>query len=141
MTDARPAQAADFPAIRALYAELSWGLEQVSEDSALWDATLAHGAVFVTGPLGAPTAMATLHLLPWLGRRGAPYAFVENVATLPDRRGEGLGSTVMRAALEAAQAAGAYKLCLLTMRDGGARGFYEKLGFSADARWGMALRL
>ena len=138
---ARPAATEDFPAIRALYAELAWGLENVSDDPALWEAIRASGTVFVTGAPGAPTAMATLHVHPGLGRHGASYAFIENVATLPERRGEGLATTVMQAAEAAARAAGAYKICLLTMREGGARPFYERLGYTADERWGMALRL
>lgn len=139
----RIALPADFPAIRALYAELSWGLETVAEDPALWSAMLAapDATIFVAGAPGAPLAMATLHLHRGLGRRGARYGFLENVATLPSRRGEGLGRAVVLAAVEAARAAGAYKLCLLTMREGGARGFYESCGFDGEERHGMAIRL
>ena len=42
---ARPAATEDFPAIRALYAELAWGLENVSDDPALWEAVRASGTV------------------------------------------------------------------------------------------------
>ncbi|MGG7564612.1 GNAT family N-acetyltransferase [Rhodovulum sp. DZ06] len=139
----RRARPEDFPAIRALYAELSWGLENVSDDPALWGQVLHTPGtfVYVAGDAGAPLSMATLHLHPNLGRKGAGYAFVENVATLPHRRNEGLGRAVVEACVEEARAGGAYKVQLLTMRDGGARGFYEALGFAADTRWGLALRL
>lgn len=139
----RRARPEDFPAIRALYAELSWGLENVSDDADLWGRVLHTPGtfVYVAGDAGAPASMATLHLHPNLGRNGAGYAFVENVATLPGRRKEGLGRAVVEACVEEARAGGAYKVQLLTMRDGGARGFYEALGFAADSRWGLALRL
>ena len=47
---------------------------------------------------------------------------------------------VMNALIEAAWAADAYKIMLLTGRRAEARGFYEKLGFDGNEKHGMILR-
>lgn len=90
---------------------------------------------------GTLAAMLTLHVLPNVTRAGRPYALVENVVTRVDRRGEGIGRAVMQDAVKVAAEAGVYKLMLLTAQSRTARIFYEKLGFSADEKWGMSLRL
>ncbi len=46
----------------------------------------------------------------------------------------------MQAAIDAAWAADCYKIMLLTGRTAEARGFYEKLGFGTDEKWGMTIR-
>jgi hypothetical protein len=42
--------------------------------------------------------------------------------------------------MQSAWAAGAYKIMLLTGKSLGAKGFYEKLGFSDDRKHGMMIR-
>ena len=84
--------------------------------------------------------MATLHILPNMTFSGRPYALAENVVTLNSHQGKGHGRTVMSYLQEQAWAANAYKVMLLTGRSAAARGFYEKLGYSADQKWGMVLR-
>ena len=85
-------------------------------------------------------AMATLHILPNVTQGGRAYALVENMVTHRDHRGAGHGARVMHAVVEAAWAAGCYKIMLMTGRTAAARGFYEKLGFGAEEKWGMTPR-
>ncbi len=89
---------------------------------------------------GQVAAMATLHVLPNLSFGGRPYALVENVATLKSHQGRGIGRRVMEEIAAFAWSKDAYKIMLLTGRDLGARGFYEKLGYSAEEKYGMTLR-
>ncbi|MFL4468612.1 GNAT family N-acetyltransferase [Tateyamaria armeniaca] len=89
---------------------------------------------------GALVAVATLHILPNITQQGRSYALIENVVTHRDHRGQGFGRAVMNSAMEAAWAAGCYKIMLLSGKKGQARGFYEALGFGADEKWGMTIR-
>ena len=84
--------------------------------------------------------MATLHLLPNMTYGGRPYGLVENVVTLSAMQGQGLGRAVMEAVIAAAWEADAYKIMLLTGKEAGAKGFYYKLGFSNEQKFGMMLR-
>lgn len=84
--------------------------------------------------------MATLHVIPNLTFGGRAYAIVENVVTLRAYRGQGFGAAVMEAVVEAAWAANAYKVMLLTGKTMGAKGFYEKLGFTDQDKYGMTIR-
>jgi GNAT superfamily N-acetyltransferase len=85
--------------------------------------------------------MATLHLMPNMTYHGRPFGLIENVVTLPDARGQGFARAVMMALADTAQDANAYKIMLLTGRDNEAKGFYERLGYNADEKHGMILRL
>ena len=73
---------------------------------------------------GALRAMATLHVLPNMTYGGRPYALIENVVTAKAHRGHGHARAVMEAVIQAAWAADAYKIMLLTGRARGAQGFY-----------------
>lgn len=56
--------------------------------------------------------------------------YVENVAVLPDRRGEGLGQVLMDTLAELARARGCSSLTLDAYASNGpARAFYERLGY------------
>ncbi|MBY5933852.1 GNAT family N-acetyltransferase [Tateyamaria omphalii] len=105
-------------------------------------AVVTHTGTTVLGVFSDTTlvAMATLHILPNVTQGGRPYALVENVVTQRDHRGTGQGRRVMQAVIDAAWAADCYKIMLLTGRTADARGFYEKLGFGADEKWGMTIR-
>ena len=100
------------------------------------DGTAIHGAETD----GRIVSMATLHLMPNMTYGGRPYALVENVVTLKAYQGQGMGRGVMNALIQAAWAADAYKIMLLTGRRAEARGFYEKLGFDGNEKHGMILR-
>jgi GNAT superfamily N-acetyltransferase len=89
---------------------------------------------------GKIVSIATLHILPNLTFGGRPYCLVENVVTLRSHQGKGLGRRVMNTLIQAAWSADAYKIMLLTGKSLGARGFYEKLGFTENEKYGMMLR-
>lgn len=132
---------ADEADARALYADLV-GPDGVAEDPGAFVRLLSHpGTVLLGCELeGAVRAMLTLHILPNMTQGGRPYALIENVVTANAWRGQGLGRAVMAFAVEQAWAADAYKIMLLTGQDAGARGFYERVGFTADEKFGMTLR-
>lgn len=130
----------DWPAAEALYWELtrSGAVAGAGEFAAL----LNHPGTTVYGKDegGRIVAMATLHVLPNMTYGGRPYGLVENVVTMAQMRGAGLGRAVMQHLVTAARDAGCYKVMLLTGRGRNARGFYEAVGFCADEKWGMMIR-
>ncbi|SPH19937.1 hypothetical protein ASD8599_00677 [Ascidiaceihabitans donghaensis] len=101
-----------------------------------------HPGTFIAGAHagGDLIAMATLHLMPNMTQSGRPYGVIENVVTHPDHRGKGHMRGVMAHLHKQAWQANAYKIMLMTGRDTGAKGFYEKLGYSADQKHGMQIR-
>ena len=89
---------------------------------------------------GRIIAMATLHIMPNMTYGARPYALIENVVTAASRQGEGHGRRVMEELTTLARDAGCYKVMLLTGQGRGAKGFYEKIGFSDHEKHGMILR-
>jgi len=143
----RAATEDDFTKVVKLYAEFASGpdLRSRPRRQADWRAIVSHPGttVFVAEEVVRLVGMATLHVLPNMTRGGQPYALIENVLTASSDRNRGIGRKVMERAIEAAAAENAYKIMLLTNKyrgDDDARGFYEKLGFTADAKFGMVLR-
>ncbi|WP_415401514.1 GNAT family N-acetyltransferase [Tateyamaria sp. SN3-11] len=134
----RPLDAEDHADVLPLYDVL----DGASDDPANFQAILDHPGTTIFGSFEGPQlcAMVTLHVLPNLRVNARPYALIENVASLPAVRGAGHGVRAMQAAIDAAWAADAYKVMLLTGQGTGARGFYERLGFRADEKHGMQLR-
>lgn len=137
----RPLTDTDHSDALELYRVLA-GRHPVDPDPASFTALLAHPGTTIWGSEadGRITAMATLHLLPNITWGGRPYGLIENVVSLPERRGQGHGQAVMRAVIAAGWQADAYKLMLMTGREAGATGFYRKLGLSADEKHAMTLR-
>lgn len=131
---------ADTKQVMALYHHLVG--DQRLADAAAFAGLLDHPGTSVVGAFSAETlmAMATLHVLPNVTQAGRPYALVENVVTHSGHRGAGHGRRAMEAVIDAAWAADCYKIMLLTGRTAEARGFYEKLGFGAEEKWGMTIR-
>ncbi|MEO0937798.1 MAG: GNAT family N-acetyltransferase [Pseudomonadota bacterium] len=134
----RPLGVSDYADARPVFAVLS---EDVADETA-FAALLAHPGNAVFGSFEGTTlaAIVTLHVLPNMTRGARPYALIENVASLPSHRGTGHGRDAMQAAIKAAWDAECYKIMLLTGQDTGARGFYERLGFRADQKFGMQMR-
>jgi GNAT superfamily N-acetyltransferase len=66
-------------------------------------------------------------------RRTKPPAVLTHVAVAPAARGNGVGEELVDAFLDAAEAAGAEQVCLVTLagRDGAGR-FYQRLGWDLD---------
>ncbi len=140
----RKLRKSDYDNAVALYRELS-GETHVAEghsDKKHFAELLAHPGTCLFGAVVKQTivSMLTLHTLPNMTYGGRPYCLIENVVTLRQFQGQGLAKQVMSAAIKDAWAANAYKIMLLTGQLAGAKGFYEKLGFSADQKFGMALR-
>ncbi len=136
----RRLEARDFDDVALLFAELTG--ESVSEDNGPYMRALAFQGTSIFGAevSGRIVSMATLHTLPNLGGVRLAYGLVENVVTLQSFQRQGFARGVMAMLTEAAWAAGAYKIMLLTGAEVGASDFYEKLGFSSDSKIGMQIR-
>ena len=136
--------ATDFADALALYQTLNTtpSASDGPDGSRAFADLLAHQGTQIIGAEvgGHIVSMATLHILPNMTYAGRPYALVENVVTAAAHQGRGLGTALMQHVLQSAWDAGCYKVMLLTGQAYGARGFYEKLGFSADDKVGMTLR-
>ena len=132
-----PACAGDLAGLLALYAELNPADPPL--DAAVAQERLAAMlaqpgmTVFVARRGNAVLASCTLIVVPNLTRGGASYALIENVVTHSAARLQGLGRTIIRHAIDAAWAAGCYKVMLLSGRaDSGAYAFYTGCGFTRD---------
>ena len=136
----RAATEDDIPDMLELYLELTRAPTIGTAEHAR--AVLSHPGttVFLAFDATGPQAMVTLHLMPNVTWAGRPYGLIENVVTRRSVQNRGFGRLALSAAVDVAQAANAYKVMLLTGQARGARGFYEKLGFSADDKWGMTIR-
>ncbi|MEP1208222.1 MAG: GNAT family N-acetyltransferase [Rhizobiaceae bacterium] len=147
MTDSRivrTALAEDFEQAMRLYSELA-GDSQIDlgpDGRQLWHDVLAHPgtSVYCVEQAGQIAAVTTLHVLPNTTYKGRPYALIENVVTLRRFHKQGAGRLLMEHVIDEAWQQDCYKIMLLTGQLAGARGFYERLGFSADEKYGMTLR-
>jgi GNAT superfamily N-acetyltransferase len=84
---------------------------------------------------GEIVATTYLNVVPNLSRSASPYAVVEDVVVEESRRGTGPGKRIMSSTLEAAWAAGCYKVMLMTgSRTPATHAFYRACGCSADAK-------
>ena len=71
-------------------------------------------------------------IIPNLTRGVRPYAFVENVVTHAEYRGQGYASACLAYAKEIAERENCYKIMLLTgAKDEKTLGFYERAGFNS----------
>jgi GNAT superfamily N-acetyltransferase len=143
----RLAETSDFEGACALYRQLGGKLAVLEgvDGKARWQELLNHQGsfVFVGDDNRFITSIISLHLLPNMTNMGRPYAMIENVVTDSEHRGKGIGRKVMQAAIEYAWEKNAYKIMLLTGKDredGGAVGFYERLGFRGDEKHAMTMR-
>jgi GNAT superfamily N-acetyltransferase len=135
---------ADYPDALCLYKELVGAIPvpEGHDGARRFADILQHPGTTIWGAdlNGGIASMATLHILPNLTFAARPYCLVENVVTLRAMQGRGLARGVMHALMQAAWAVDAYKIMLLTGKELGAKGFYEKLGFSDDQKYGMMIR-
>lgn len=138
----RPLTIDDFDAALHLYRVLTRDPVPVSDRREAFAAILDHPGTTVFGADDGVVirGMTTLHLLPNMTSGGRPYGLIENVVTDSAWQAKGVGREVMQAVLDHARTAGAYKVMLMTGTKRGARGFYEKLGFSDLEKHGMVLR-
>lgn len=137
----REASVRDLASILALYHDLHED-DAAAEPAALRaaeQALLAYpGAhVFVAVADGEPVSSCALFVLPNLSRGARPFGLVENVVTRRACRNRGLGTAVLRYALEYAWGAGCYKVMLLTGRsDPAVHRLYRRVGFSSGSKTG-----
>lgn len=80
-------------------------------------------------------ATCTLAIIPNLTRSARPYGLIENVVTHPDFRRRGIGTSLLRAALQIAWERNCYKVMLQTSREDEATlRFYEQAGFAGGVK-------
>jgi len=133
----RRAARADVPAVVALLRDDDLGAtrESAPDDPVYldaFDAIAADPHQWLVVGLLADSIVATLQLtiIPGLGRRGARRALIEAVRVRSDRRGGGLGATLVGWAVDKARAEGCVMVQLTTDRSRvDAHRFYERLGF------------
>lgn len=134
----RQADAADVPAVLALYAQpgMDDGCVLSEEQARELFAEFARYPsyrLFVAcdeedGRVVGSYALLIMHNL---AHRGTPSAIAEDVVVAPDRQGQGIGRRMMAHAIELARQAGCYKLALSSNRKReAAHAFYESLGFA-----------
>jgi GNAT superfamily N-acetyltransferase len=142
----RKAEAGDLDGLLSLYKDLHTADEPLSDHAAVekvWAEILAASGhfVFVLAQDQALVASCVLQIVPNLTRGAKPYGLIENVVTRQDRRGQGLGTEVMKHALAQAWQKGCYKVMLLTGRnDPKVFDFYEKLGFKLGVKTGFVVK-
>lgn len=130
----------DFDDVAVLFAELAGEPDYAVRQYFLNVLKFRGTQMFGAEVNGKVVSMATLHILPNLGGVRVAYGLVENVVTLREFQMQGFGRGVMALLIQSAWDAGAYKLMLLTGAGRGARGFYEKCGFSGESKIGMQMR-
>ncbi|MCF4097654.1 GNAT family N-acetyltransferase [Maritalea mediterranea] len=82
---------------------------------------------------GIIVSSCTLFILPNLTRGNRPIALIENVVTHKQYRRTGLGKKVLHDAFDRAEAAGCYKVMLLTgSQTEGTHHFYQEVGLKPD---------
>jgi GNAT superfamily N-acetyltransferase len=139
MLVARLARASDLPSLLALFAvsEVSAAAEPHERADDLWQETLAAPGVHVFVSCDRDRVAATCMLItaPNLLRGGRRHAFLENVVTHPDLRGQGHGKAVVQAALAHAWASDCHHVLMQSGRaDPRVHAFYEALGFEPGLR-------
>ncbi|MEU9023942.1 GNAT family N-acetyltransferase [Actinomadura sp. NPDC048394] len=138
MPHMRPATRADLPAVLALLAD-----EEKVVDPASVVVTAAYERAFtsidrdprneilVLDDGGTVVGCLQATYIPGLGKGGAERALIEAVRVRADRRGGGLGRTLMESAIERARARGCALVQLTSAkRRGDAHRFYASLGFT-----------
>jgi len=136
----------ELPDLLALYSHLhpaDPALTVNPEIERLWqgicaDPNLHYFGADVGGHL---VATCTLAIIPNLTRSARPYGLMENVVTHPDFRKRGIGTSLLRHALQLAWKQKCYKVMLLTSRKEPATlHFYEQAGFRAGLKTGFVAK-
>ncbi len=139
MPVARLARASDLPSLLALFAmsEVSAAAEPPERAERIWEDTLAQPGVyvFVSDDRDRVAATCMLVTAPNLLRGGRRHAFLENVVTHPELRGQGHGKAVVQAALAHAWASDCHHILMQSGRaDPRVHAFYEEMGFEPGLR-------
>ena len=110
-------------------------ISPIEEIEKTWHEIISYnGLSLIVGEVeGQLVSTCTLIIVPNLTRATKPYAFIENVVTLPSARGKGYASEVLNVAIDLAGSQGCYKLMLLSGEaNKEAHKLYSKLGFKRD---------
>jgi putative acetyltransferase len=137
MTDIRPEKPADLPGIRALLAAAFCGdagdSGAVPVEVGLVDALRGGDSWLSDLSVVADSAgIIGYALLSRVTAAGVPALALGPVAVRPDRQREGVGTLVVRGALDRAAAAGERLVLVL-----GAPAFYSRFGFRPGAAYGL----
>jgi GNAT superfamily N-acetyltransferase len=129
----------DLDALLHLYVELSAANADVAREEAdrvLRDMLAAPGlSLFVAVEHGDVVGTATLVVVPNLTHGARPWAQLENMVVAERLRRSGVGQALLRYCIDAAWAAGCYKVQLQSdNKREGAHRFYEREGFVASSR-------
>ncbi|MDU8942798.1 GNAT family N-acetyltransferase [Ovoidimarina sediminis] len=137
MVTFRDATREDVPAIVALLRDDTFGAARETAEEATYLAAFEAMAGETANHLivgvedGRIVATYQLTLITGLSHRGMRRANIESVRVAADRRGQGLGHSLMRDAEARAQAAGCGMLQLTTTAERSrARAFYDRLGYT-----------
>jgi GNAT superfamily N-acetyltransferase len=131
----RVAERADVPAILRLYAQEGFddgatlAIEKAEE---LFDRIRSYPHYHVYVALSGDALVGTFALLIMdnLGHCGAPSAVIEDVTVAPAWQGKGIGSAMMRYAMECCRQSSCYKITLSShLKREHAHRFYQSLGF------------
>jgi len=130
----RGAKESDLEGMRALYQHLHPAdpLLPAGKLRDAWRALLGNPAVHcLVGEVdGVVVSTCTLVLVPNLTRSARSYGFVENVVTHEAHRRQGMGTAILKGALELAWSHGCYKVMLMTgSKKEETLRFYERAGF------------
>lgn len=141
----RKATASDFDRLMELYRQLQPGDPVLSDgtDRRVFEQILRAPwlCLFVLEEGGRIQSTCYLNIVPNITRSARPYAIIENVVTDESVRRSGYGKRVVLHALEAAWAAGCYKVMLQTgSKRESTHAFYRSCGFSGDAKQAYIVR-
>ena len=131
----RRATEADIPGVLALYAQpgaSSGSVMPLADAQATFRRMSAHPgyALYVAERADALVGTFVLVVIENLTHQGAPSAVVENVVVDERRRGQGIGTAMMRFAMDEARRQRCYKLTLSSnLKRERAHAFYDALGF------------
>ena len=131
----RRATEPDIPAVLALYAQpgaSAGSIMPLADAQATFRRMSAHPgyALYVAERAGALVGSFVLHIIENLAHQGAATAVVENVVVDEHCRGQGIGTSMMRFAMDEARRQRCYKLTLSSnLKRERAHAFYDALGF------------
>lgn len=135
----------DIPSLLELYVQLdevNRGLT-LEESREHWKEIQGNKSIKYFGAVddGKVVASCWSAFMPNLTHHGRSICFIENVITDAAYRRQGLGRRVIEMAVQDARVSGCYMVCLLSnARRTEAHKFYEKLGFSGDAKRGFIMK-
>jgi GNAT superfamily N-acetyltransferase len=136
----RAAVAADVPAIVGMLADDPLGAQRESPEDltpymAAWErlSTDPNQHVVVAVREGRVVGTLQLSIIPGLSRRGSTRSIIEGVRIDADERGSGLGTQLIRWAIDASRHQGCRLVQLTSDKSRtDAHRFYERLGFEAS---------